>query len=362
MKAKAAILTAKNTPFEIREYEVTKPQSGTALLQLAASGVCGTDMHIASGKIYEVGEQVIGHEFIGTVTDISPKDAEASGIQIGDTAMVYIAVACGECLLCKSGDSANCVNMKITNGGKPNDPPHFHGGFAEYSYAPVANLIKVPSDLDPVTVSVFACPGPTVFHAFALMRRAAFTPETVTTAVVQGTGPVGCFAVLYLASLGVKNIIAVSKTDTDSALIKSLGATEVISLAEKTEDEIAQHIQGLTGSLGADLVFEASGNPAAIPLGIALLRNRGVYLIPGQYSNSGGITIQPQLITFKALALLGSSQYDKDDIASYIAFLQKNRHLHATIRSLASCYAVTDINRAFDDIRERKNIKTILIS
>ena len=362
MKAKAAVLTAKSKPFEIREYDLTKPGRGQALLKLAASGICGTDVHIWSGKIWDItGEQIIGHEFIGEVADIAPKDAEKSGIRQGDFAMVYIAIPCGKCLLCKNGDGANCVNMGVTNSGKPSEPPHFHGGFAEYSYAPVDSLVKLPDGLDPLVASVFACPGPTVFHALGIMRRAGFAPEKTTTAVVQGTGPVGCFAVMCLASLGVKNIVVVSRTNADFKVVKSLGATEVLSLAEHGEAAIAERVKALNKSLGADLVFEASGNPAAIPLGIALLRNRGVYLIPGQYSNSGGVSIQPQLITFKALALLGSSQYDKNDIAEYLAYLQANRRLHKLIRPLATCYAVKDINRAFKDIQARKNIKSILV-
>ena len=360
-KAKAAVLTAKNAPFEIREYELTKPSKGYALLKLKASGICGTDSHIHSGKLGEVKEQIIGHEFIGEVIDINSDDSKNSGINPGDIAMVYIAVPCGECLLCRSGDGANCVNMKVTNGGNPDESPHFHGGFAEYSYAPVKNLIKLPFDIDPLTASVFACPGPTVFHAFKIMRRAGFNHENIDTAVIQGTGPVGSFAILYLASLKIKNIIALSKNISGSEYIKFLGATDIIDISEKSNEEIAEYIRKTTGSLGADLVFEASGNPAAVPLGIELLRNRGIYLIPGQYSNSGGVNIQPQLITFKALALLGSSQYDMDDIFEYILFLQNNRHLHEFIRSLASCYHVGDINQAFYDINARKNIKTILI-
>ncbi len=53
-----------------------------------------------------------------------------------------------------------------------------------------------------------------------------------------------------------------------------------------------------------------------------MLRNRGVYLIPGQYSNRGGITIEPQLITFRALHLIGSSQYSHRDVEEYLRFLQ----------------------------------------
>jgi threonine dehydrogenase-like Zn-dependent dehydrogenase len=364
-KAKAAVLVSKNAPFEIREYNLTTPEKKYALLKLKASGICGTDLHIHSGKLGEVREQIIGHEFIGEVVAIDPADSKSSGIKTGDNAIVYIAVACGECLLCRSGDGANCANMKVTNGGSPEDTPHFHGGFAEYSYAPVENLIKLPEDIEPLTAGVFACPGPTVFHAFSIMRRAGFDPGGINTAVVQGTGPVGCFAVLYLKSLGVKNIIAVSKNIINPGLITLLGASEIIDISEiseKTDGEIAERVRYISGPdlLGADLVFEASGNPAALALGIGLLRNRGVYLIPGQYSNSGGINIQPQLITFKALALLGSSQYDMSDIAGYIAFLQKNRHLHDLIKSLASRYKITEINQAFCDIKNHKNIKSVL--
>jgi len=116
----------------------------------------------------------------------------------------------------------------------------------------------------------------------------------------------------------------------------------------------------MSEGLGADLVFEASGNPAAIPMGIDLLRNRGVYLVPGQYSNSGGIEIQPQLITFKALQIIGSSQYSMVDVRKYVEFLEKNPDLEEAILSLATAYRVEDVNQAFADAKARKNIKTLL--
>ena len=66
-KAKAAVLTAMNAPFEVRAYPLTKPQAGNALLKLSASGICGTDSHIRSGKLGEVKAQIPGHEFIGEI-------------------------------------------------------------------------------------------------------------------------------------------------------------------------------------------------------------------------------------------------------------------------------------------------------
>jgi Threonine dehydrogenase and related Zn-dependent dehydrogenases len=360
--AKAAVMTGVNEPFSIKEYKLTPPSAGMAKLKLIASGICGTDIHIHRGKIAIHTPVIIGHEFIGEVEELSAADSEKFGISVGDHAIVDIACPCGECTLCREGDDANCVNMGVTNDGDPLVPPHFYGGYGEYNYSPVQNLIKIPAGLDPVMTCVFACAGPTTLHAFSLADHANCKLEKSGTAVVQGLGPVGCFAVLYLASLGIRNIIAITIRDNPEreALAKKLGATAVYSLNRDGADEINRRVAVLGGGLGADIVFEASGNPKAVAQGIELLRNRGVYLIPGQYSNSGTAEISPQLITFKALHIIGSSQYSMCDVKNYIKFIDSIPEMHGCIRSLASEYGVEDINRAFDDAKSGINIKTML--
>lgn len=143
-------------------------------------------------------------------------------------------------------------------------------------------------------------------------------------------------------------------------MAQKLGATQVFSLEETQIDEVTKKIKELSGGPGADIVFEASGNPAAVPQGMGMLRNRGVYLIPGQYSNSGTVAIAPQMITFSALHIIGSSQYSMTDVAAYLAFLQANPQMHESILSLASCYRVEDINEAVEAAKSGKHIKTML--
>jgi D-arabinose 1-dehydrogenase-like Zn-dependent alcohol dehydrogenase len=92
-----------------------------------------------------------------------------------------------------------------------------------------------------------------------------------------------------------------------------------------------------------------------------ILRNRGVYLVPGQYSNSGGIQIQPQMITFKALHIIGSSQYSMCDVKDYLTFLEENPDLHPIIEKCATKYAIEEVNQAFADAKAGKNLKTILV-
>lgn len=361
-RAKAAVFTGADKAFEIRDFAVLPPPAGMARTELIASGVCGTDIHIQRGKIPCRCPSIIGHEFVGRISAL-PEENKDCGLKTGDAVIVDIAVPCGKCPLCLSGDDANCVNMNVTNGGNIEEPPYLYGGYAEVNYTPISNLVKIPDGLDPTLVCTFACPGPTALHAFALAERAGVELKKNNAAVVQGLGPVGLFAVMYLHAVGVKNVYAVivGENEKREALAREFGAAEVLSLAKDGEREITDYILEKTGGLGADLVFEASGAPSAVPQGMQFLRNRGVYLIPGQYSDSGGISIQPQLITFKALHIIGSSQYSMIDVKKYLEFLCAHPELHDAIRKSASKYSVENVNEAFEDAKAGKNIKTMLV-
>lgn len=363
MKAKAAVFMGANQPFDVREFEVTPAPAGYGASRLVASGVCGTDVHFHRGKLLAPSPSIIGHEFVGILFDLDEAEGAKYGLKKGDNVIADIAVPCGECLLCKTGDDANCVNMQVTNGGSIDVAPYLYGGYGGVNYTPLPNLIRIPDQLDPTMVATFACPGPTALHAFALADQAGIELKNVHTAIVQGLGPVGVFAVLYLKAMGVETVWAVTARENPerAALARSLGADDVFALSATAAEELTALVQKQTGGLGADLVFEASGAPSAIPLGMELLRNRGVYLIPGQYSNSGGVSIQPQMITFKALQILGSSQYALKDVKAYLNFLCDHPELHEAIRKLGSHYPVSQVNEAFADAEAGKNIKTLLV-
>ena len=370
MKAKAAVFMGSGEPFSIREFDVTATPAGYGRSSLIASGVCGTDLHFYRGTLTAGVPSIIGHEFIGKLEDCNADEAAAYGLAVGDHVIADIAVPCGECLLCKSGDDANCVRMAVTNGGRIDEAPYLWGGYAEVNYTPLANLVKIPEELDPVAVSVFACPGPTAIHAFSLGEQAGLKWENIHSAVVQGAGPVGCFAAAYIKAMGVDHVYVIDGHENPKreALLKRLGIEEVFCLATATTattamgaEAITKRLQEENGGLGVDLCYEASGSPRAVPQGMNILRNRGIYLVPGQYSNSGGIEIQPQMITFKAILIVGSSQYSMVDVRRYLEFLQKNPSLSDIFRSLATCYTIEQTNEAFADALAGKNVKTVLV-
>ena len=363
MKAKAAVFMGAHRAFEVREFDVVDAPSGYARMDLIASGICGTDVHFHNGKLAIQPPTVIGHEFVGRITDVDADEGAAYGLAVGDAVIADIAVPCGECLLCRQGDDANCVNMQVTNGGSIEVAPYLYGGYAEVNFTPLTNLVKIPADIDPVIAAIFACPGPTAIHAVSLAKKAGVDFSAVNVAVVQGLGPVGIFAVMYLKRLGVKTVYAITAGDNvkREQLALELGADKVFNLTREGADAVTAALRQENGGLGIDLCFEASGAPQAVVQGMDILRNRGVYLVPGQYSASGGIEIQPQLITFKALHIIGASQYSMCDVRDYLAFLQTNPDLHARVRELANMYTVDQINEAFADAKTGNNIKTMLV-
>ena len=363
MKAKGAVFMGVQKDFEVREFEVTKAPAGYARSELIASGICGTDLHFHNGKLAINPPTIIGHEFVGKISDMDEKEGEKYGLKIGDNVIADIAVPCGECKLCKEGDDANCVNMQVTNGGSIDEAPYLYGGYVETNFTPLTNLIKIPETVDPTVAATFACPGPTAIHACCLADKAGVDLKNIDVAVVQGLGPVGTFAVMYLKKMGVKTVYAITAGDNKKReeLAIKLGADKVFNITREGTEAVTKALQAENGGLGVDLCFEASGAPSAVIQGMDILRNRGVYLVPGQYSASGGIEIQPQMITFKALHIISSSQYSVVDVKKYLEFLDSNPDLHPLIEQLGNKYKIDDINAAFADAKAGNNIKTLLV-
>lgn len=110
---------------------------------------------------------------------------------------------------------------------------------------------------------------------------------------------------------------------------------------------------------GADVCIETSGNPEAFPLGLSLLRTRGRYFVPGQYSDRGTIAIPPHLITFRALRVIGSGQYTLNDVSTYLDFLVENPDLQKLFASTVSSYAVSDVHTAINDATAGRTIKAV---
>ena len=365
--ATAAVYVGGGQPLEIRRYPVLDPGPQQVRLRLMSSGICGTDMHIVKGRLALPGPMIIGHEFVGRVDAISdPKAKDALGrpLTLGDLVIACVAVPCGACLSCSAGETASCMNFGVTYFADPADPPHFLGGYGEYLFSATGNLIRIPETFDMNAVAAFPCAGPTVIRACEYGGGLS-EGELV---VVQGTGPLGLFVISWAASHGCLVIAVGSGANRRRCeLAIALGAKEVFDYRSSSVEERVEHIQSLARAQnrgdGADVVIEASGSPAAIPEGLALLRTRGRYLVPGQYSNSGEISIRPDMITFKAIRITGSGQYTLVDIETYLNYLHGNPCMQ---ERFAECithrYTVDRANEALADVALGEVTKAVFVA
>ncbi len=362
----AAVFRAAGQALEVRHYPVIAPAKGQARLLLEASGICGTDLHILEGRLAIPGPLILGHEFVGRIEALGSRPARdglGRTLKAGDAVIACVAVPCGSCFSCVRGETASCLKFGVTYLKDPDTAPHFFGGYADYLHMPYANLVRLPAGVSIEAAAAFPCAGPTVIRA-CTYGGGLDKGELV---VVQGAGPVGLFAVAWAAAAGCRVVaIGSGASPNRMQLARSFGAKTVIDYRATTVSERGEQIRRLARKLdrgdGADVVIEASGAPAAVPEGLGLLRTRGRYLIPGQYSASGSVSISPEAITFRALRLIGSGQYTLADLGLYLKFLKANPKLQrAFARSITHRFTVDQAQAALATVAAGQAGKAVFV-
>ena len=286
---------------EFGDWEEPRILPGQVLIEVAACGICGTDLHVYQGlpAAWPV-PGVRGHEFAGTV--IASAD-DVQRFQQGDRVVVQPLVYCGQCRFCRSGQTNLCANLYLIGGEQP-------GGFAERVAVPASSLFKVPENLSLQQAALVETLATTV-HAFeqnlsGILRRVA----------VLGAGAQGLFAV-QLARLAGAKLIAVSETVPHRlAMALKLGATHAINAGQ---DNVVEAVLDLTDGEGVDLAIEAAGK--------ALTRQNATQLLrPGGTAIFLALGAEPTPIDFMALVprelhLRGTQCYTDADFALAIELL-----------------------------------------
>ena len=264
MKVKAAIFVEEKHPLVIDEIDIDGPREGEALVKLAASGVCHTDLYTMSGKDPSAyWPAVLGHEGGGVVVEVGKG---VSSLQAGDHVVPLFISECGVCPECRGNQTNLCSALDDTyyRGLMPDgtsrlhwkgqDVLHFMGTstFAEYTIVPEIALAKVRKDAPLDRVCLLGC-GITT-GVGAARWTAEVTPGSTTA--VFGCGPIGLNAVQGCALAGAGMVIALDLHDDRLAMAKAFGATHTINASD---GKGISAVKDLTGG-GADFTFEATGN------------------------------------------------------------------------------------------------------
>ena len=273
---------------ELQEVPRPVPADGEVLIQVAATGICGSDLKILNWntQVTMAPPVTIGHEFSGTVVE-----AAADGWKPGDrvTAEPTYRV-CGRCLHCQSGFYNLCAERKVL--GFAAD-----GAFAEFVRVPAARVHTLPANVG--------------FHAGALTEPLACCVHGLyeltgvgveELAVVTGPGAIGLLCVQLLKAAGARVVVVGTAADRGRLeLARRLGAEHVV---DSSAQDPAAAVAALSGGLGADLVVECSGAGAAAELGLELARKRGKYTQLGMFGRP--ITLDFERIAYKEIRVVGS--------------------------------------------------------
>jgi threonine dehydrogenase-like Zn-dependent dehydrogenase len=235
-----------------------------AVVELTASAICGTDLHLIRGTMPGMKDgTILGHEGVGIVKDLG---SDVRGFDVGDRVVVLSTIACGYCEFCRAGYYAKCDNAN------PNGPGHgtaFFGGpeeagaidgmQAEEVRVPFASttLVKLPgkvSDDQAILISDIFCTG----YFGADMARI----EPGKSVAVFGCGPVGQFAIASAKLMDAGRVFGIDAIPSRLDMARKQGA-EVINFDE--EDPV-ETIMRLTGNIGPDSVIDAVGVDAYRPM------------------------------------------------------------------------------------------------
>src|SRR5262252_4821723 len=283
---------------ELRDFPDPTPGAREVVLEIKASGMCGSDLHVyratfkpgdASSGFKRGAEPVIaGHEPCGVVvavgTGVTPKEAGA-----GQRVMNHHYTGCGSCKHCRSGWGQMCLEGAVVFGASG------HGAHARYMKVPVGTLVSLPDALSFETGAAISCGTGTAYGA--LKRLSLQGGETIA---IFGQGPVGLSATQLAAAMGAR-VIALDVSRERSQRAKEFGAWETVN--PRSNDPV-ETIRELTHGEGAHKTLDTSGVGDARAAAVRAARSWGTACYVGE---RGQVTldVSPDLLR-RQITLVGS--------------------------------------------------------
>jgi len=310
MKIKAAVLREANKPYSIEDLELDPPKEREALVRYAYTGYCHSDLSNLLGNVQMALPLVAGHEAAGVVEEVGPG---CTKLKKGDHVVATWMIPCGKCPQCVRGMGNLCtgtfdhfVNGMLLDGtsrikdkdGKMVRHGNFVSGFSNYTVAPEDGLIPIPKEFPLEYACLMGCCIPTGWGSVTNCAKV----KPGDSVVVFGLGGVG-LNILRAAVLRHANpVIAVDIEPGKESLAKEFGATHFVCNAK--EDPVPK-IQEITGG-GADVAFEAIGDPGAIIQAYWSAGIAGKIVIPGITPHDQTTNLPLQVLPFQQKSILGN--------------------------------------------------------
>ncbi len=320
------------------EVPAPQPGSGEVLLEVAAAGVCGTDVSIAfgsHGSASGAGAVTLGHEIAGRITAVGESVEEWS---VGDAVVVCPIVSCGRCRACVRGSAQVCARRRVIG-------IDIDGGLADQVVVPADTLVRLPDGIAPEAGAILTDAVATPFHA--LGDRAQLRPgESIA---VLGIGGLGQHAVQLARLFGAGRVVAIDTRPEALALAVELGADAVV---DARESSVAEAIRAAIGGDGADVVADFTGAATAIEAGVEALRTGGRLVMCGLGPDRVTLPATNELVR-REITLLAAYGFRRDTIELVITLVAAGRlSLGSSISHIVGLQDTDDALRMLRDKRD----------
>ncbi len=337
-----AVMKCAAGPGHVDLREIAEPQAGPGQVKIAvmAAGICGTDIHIQDAEYPSNPPVTLGHEMAGEVVEVG---AGVTGLAVGDrvTALPF-AVTCGVCRYCLQGAYPLCPSRKSFGSG-------VNGAFAPYLVIPTSIVRRLPDNVD------FDCGA--VSEPVACCAKAVLEISTIRlgdVVLVLGPGPIGLIAAQMVKGQGAK-VILVGTSDDEGrlALGRELGADFALQVGK---DDIADVVAQTTDGLGVDCVVECAGAPAAVRMGVKLLRKQGQLTQMGLSGKP--LEVDYDQVVYKDLRIAGSFASSAGAWDKALALMRDGA---VQVRPLiGQALPLGEWERGFATVRARGSLKVLL--
>ena len=277
---------------EIAETPKPEPGAGEVLVQVAACGICGSDVHGYDGSSgRRIPPLVMGHEAAGTVAAVG---AGVKGFRTGDRVTFDSTVYCGECDFCRRGEVNLCDQREVV--GVSCGDYRRHGAFAEFVTVPERIVYRLPEAMGFSEAAMLEAIS-VALHAVHLSGDGAGK-----SALVVGAGMIGLLTMQAAKALGYARVLIADIDATRLELARSLGVDRALHLSGAA---LVEEVRRQTGGHGADVVLEAVGRNETVGASIDAVRKGGTVVLIGNISPE--VTLPLQKVVSRQIRLQGSA-------------------------------------------------------
>ena len=338
---KAAVFYGPKEALRVEEVPTPSPGKGEILVKVAACGLCHTDLHYIDHGVptFKNPPMVLGHEISGTIESLGDG---VSYWEEGSRVILPAVYGCRECYNCRNGRENICEKMIMFGN-------NIDGGYAEYVVAPANEAFTLPPEIPLEEGAIIADAITTPYHA--VINRGKVKPGD--RVVVFGCGGIGLNLIQMAAALGAE-VIAVDILDEKLDWATKLGAKTTLN--STAFERIDKKIRELTNG-GADIGFEAIGNPVVQNQAFSSIRIGGRFVVVG-FSNKP-MTLDTGRVMYREMEIVGSLGCRPVDYPRVIELARQGKIM---VKELVTHkFRLEEINTAFDQLRKGAGIRSIIL-